>query len=96
MDAIGSAREYCWNGEGGCYSGATSCPGGPGTLMSYCHLVGCGSTLNFHPTAVSRILNNYVNPATGVCVFEASQAGDGIFDDGFEGGGLGAWSAASQ
>jgi hypothetical protein len=85
--------DQCWNGEGGCYSGATSCPGGPGTLMSYCHLVGCGSTLNFHPTAVNRILNSYVAPATGLCVFAASQSGDGIFADGFENG-MGGWSAS--
>lgn len=85
--------DQCWNGEGGCYSGATSCPGGPGTLMSYCHLVGCGSSLDFHPTVVNRILNSYVAPATGVCVFAASQSGDGIFADGFESG-MGGWSAS--
>jgi hypothetical protein len=86
--------DRCWNGEGGRYSGATSCPGGPGTLMSYCHLVGCGSTLQFHPTVVNRILNSYVTPATGLCVFEASQSGDDIFTDGFEGGGIGVWSSS--
>lgn len=88
--------DHCWNGEGGCYSGATSCPGGPGTLMSYCHLVGCGSALQFHPTVVARILNSYVAPATGVCVFEASRGGDEIFSDSFEGGGTDSWSAASE
>jgi hypothetical protein len=84
--------DQCWNGEGGCYSGPTSCPGGPGTLMSYCHLVGCGSTLDFHPTVVTRILDSYVAPATGVCIFEVSQSSDDIFSDGFEIGGTGSWS----
>jgi len=86
--------DHCWNLEGGCYSGATSCPGGPGTLMSYCHLVGCGSTLQFHPTVVNRILNSYVAPATGECVFATGPSGDDIFTDGFEGGGIGGWSSS--
>lgn len=85
--------DQCISQGGSCYSGPTSCPGGPGTVMSYCHLVGCGSTLNFHPTAVNRILDNYVTPATGLCVFAASQSGGGIFADGFENG-MGGWSAS--
>lgn len=86
--------DHCYN-QGGCYTGTTSCPGGPGSVMSYCHITGCGSTLDFHPTAVNHILNNYVAPATGVCIFEAA-ASDGIFTDDFEGGGIGAWSSSSQ
>ena len=82
------AIDQCYGYEGGCYSGPTSCPGGAGTVMSYCHLTGCGSTLDFHPTVISRILTYNVNPATGVCIFEASSSGM-VFDDGFESGGLG-------
>ena len=101
---FGSPHTHCYNPpidtcyayEGGCYQGATSCPGGPGSLMSYCHITGCGSTLDFHPTVVNRIVTYNVNPATGVCIFEASQSGDYVFTDGFEGGGLGSWSASSQ
>ncbi len=78
--------DHCVSSGGSCYSGPTSCPGGPGTVMSYCHLTGCGSTLEFHPTVINRILTNYVNPATGVCIFEASSPGT-VFDDGFEAGG---------
>ena len=88
--------DQCYANEGGCYQGATSCPGGPGTLMSYCHITGCGSTLDFHPTVVNRIVTYHVNPATGVCIFEANQGGDNVFQDGFEGGGLGSWSSSSQ
>jgi hypothetical protein len=88
------AIDHCVSQGGSCYSGATSCPGGPGTVMSYCHLTGCGSTLDFHPTVISRILTYNVNPATGVCIFEGSSTGM-VFDDGFEAGGLGAWSSVS-
>ena len=87
--------DQCYGYEGGCYSGATSCPGGAGTVMSYCHITGCGSTLDFHPTVINRILTYNVNPATGVCIFEATSS-ETVFDDGFEVGGLGAWSSVSQ
>ena len=63
--------------------------------MSYCHLTGCGSTLDFHPTVINRILTSNVNPATGVCIFEATSS-EMVFDDGFEAGGLGSWSSVSQ
>jgi len=85
--------DYCWNDCG--YTGPTSCPGGPGTVMSYCHLIGCGSTLDFHPTVIGNILSNHVAPAAGVCIFESAPAGE-IFSDGFDGGGTGAWSSSSQ
>lgn len=81
--------DYCWNSCG--YTGATSCPGGPGTVMSYCHLIGCGSTLDFHPTVINYILGDHVAPATGVCIFESAPPGE-IFSDGFDGGGTGAWN----
>jgi hypothetical protein len=80
--------DECYN-ESGCFAGTTSCPGGAGTLMSYCHITGCGSTLDFHPRATDNILSNYVAPATGVCLFEAS---DGLFTDGFERGSTSSWS----
>jgi hypothetical protein len=85
--------DYCWNACG--YTGATSCPGGPGTVMSYCHLIGCGSTLDFHPTVIGNILSNHVAPATGVCIFDSAPAGE-IFSDGFDDGGTGAWSSSSE
>lgn len=85
--------DTCWNECG--YTGPTSCPGGPGTVMSYCHLLGCGtSLLQFHPRVIDNILANHVGPATGVCVFETAAAGI-VFFDGFESGGIGAWSGAS-
>jgi hypothetical protein len=86
--------DHCYANEGGCYSGPTSCPGGPGTVMSYCHVAGCGSNLlEFHDRVISNIVNNYVNPATGVCIFASAES---IFADGFEAGNLGAWSATVQ
>ncbi len=85
--------DTCWNECG--YTGATSCPGGPGTVMSYCHLNGCGSNLlEFHTRVIDNILDNNVAPATGVCIFPASSAEE-VFLDGFEGGGTGAWNGSS-
>jgi len=90
--------DTCYAYEGGCYSGSTSCPsGGPGTVMSYCHITGCGSTLDFHPTVINNILTNHVGPATGVCIFEDSSSAPGsLFDDGFESGGFNEWSSVSN
>jgi len=85
--------DQCYANEGGCYSGATSCPGGPGTLMSYCHVAGCGSNrLQFHSRVIGNILSNHVNPALGVCIFDAVQP---LFSDGFESGTTTAWSSTS-
>jgi hypothetical protein len=100
---FGSPHTHCYNppvdtcysgGGSGCYVGTTSCPGGPGSLMSYCHITGCGSTLAFHPTVISYILSYHVAPATGVCIFASGPPAD-IFADGFEGGGTGAWTNLS-
>ena len=83
--------DQCYANEGGCYSGTTSCPGGPGTVMSYCHIAGCGSNrMEFHSRVISNIINNHVNPATGICIFDAAET---IFADGFESGHLGFWTA---
>jgi hypothetical protein len=85
--------DYCWNACG--VTGSTPCPGGPGTVMSYCHLNGCGSNrLEFHSRVIDNILANHVGPATGVCIFEGSSLDD-IFTDGFEGGGTGSWSGST-
>jgi hypothetical protein len=84
--------DYCWNDCGGIQT--TSCPGGPGTVMSYCHLRGCGNNLlQFHSRVIDNIVDNHVGPATGLCVFEAT-SGDDLFTDGFEAGGTGAWTSA--
>ena len=98
---FGSVHTHCYNppidecyaGESGCYSGSTSCPGGPGTVMSYCHIAGCGSNLmQFHSRVITNIRSNYIAPAVGVCIF-ASGGGEPLFDDGFESGDTGGWSA---
>ena len=83
--------DMCYAGEGGCYSGATSCPAPTtingvtnvrGTLMSYCHLLGgCSASKVFHPRTVA-VIAPLVDSKVGVCVFpagtpqEASPAGD--------------------
>lgn len=61
--------DTCYGTEtssGNCHSGAASCPGSAtingittnGTLMSYCHLIGCSPRNDnvFHPSSVSRYL----------------------------------------
>lgn len=75
--------DNCYNLEGGCYAGATSCPaattinGVPnvrGTLMSYCHLLGgCAAANVFHSRTVDRI-TDYAVPRIGVCVFPLAGA----------------------
>ena len=71
------AIDNCYNGEGGCYSGATSCPAtntyngvsARGTVMSYCHLTGgCSAANVFHPRTVDR-LAPLIEARVGVCVF---------------------------
>jgi hypothetical protein len=85
--------DHCYANEGGCYSGPTSCPGGPGTVMSYCHINGCGSNyLRFHSRVITNILSNHVNPAFGVCIFDAAEP---VFSDGFESGDSDRWSSTS-
>ena len=76
--------DSCYSGEGGCYSGPTSCPapftitpinGGPvtnvtGTLMSYCHMLsGCSASPVFHPQTRGRRSAPIVDSKVGVCVF---------------------------
>ena len=91
--------DTCYNGEA-CYSGPQSCPapatynGVPnvtGTVMSYCHLTGCGSFEVFHPTTVS-LLAPLIQNRVGQCIFPALTP---FFSDGFESGNLpGAWAAS--
>ena len=81
--------DQCFNGEAGlgCYGGAPSCPGGPGTLMSYCHFgppsgASCGVNLifaGFHITQLNgRIAANFPSCIT------ALGTGDTIFANGYE------------
>ncbi len=82
--------DQCFAGEGGCYGGATSCPsGGAGTLMSYCHLTGCGSTANLHPTVVSH-LTSRLDAHYPSCVKDFGASGQ-LFADGLETGNTNAW-----
>ena len=86
--------DECYANEGGCYQGPTSCPGGPGTVMSYCHLAGCGNNLmEFGSRVIANITTNYLPAAIGVCIFPSG--GEELFSDGFESGTTGAWSATS-
>jgi hypothetical protein len=81
--------DTCYNGEAasGCYGGAsTSCPAsGVGTIMSYCHIKGCGAnTKAFHTTQINAAapwgLLSRINAAPAGCL----NTTDDIFYDGFE------------
>ncbi|MCM3875474.1 MAG: zinc-dependent metalloprotease, partial [Thermoanaerobaculia bacterium] len=72
--------DECYGSQIGanCYSGATSCPGtlvingvtSNGTLMSYCHNLGCSATtLVFHPQTVDNYIGPQLSSDVGVCVF---------------------------
>ncbi len=76
--------DNCYSGEGGCYSGPTSCPASQtingvtnvtGTLMSYCHLgvANCSSKHVFHPASVSR-LQPIIESRVNTCIFPAAAA----------------------
>lgn len=86
--------DLCYNAQGGCYAGPVSCPGGPGTTMSYCHFsppngAGCGQNqLVFHPT-VAALFTTLITLHTPGCV--EPTLGEQIFADGFESGNVSAW-----
>jgi metallopeptidase family M12-like protein/IPT/TIG domain-containing protein len=70
--------DTCYSGE--CYVGPTSCPlpqtingvtGVTGTLMSYCHLIGCEPIYAFHPRTLSEYFNNSIAGASS-CIFGVS------------------------
>jgi len=84
--------DECYSGEGGCYSGPTSCPpGGPGTMMSYCHMNGCGSNQILFHTRVIDFIDNLRASHTPWCIQEIGDP-DLIFEDDFEDGSTSAWS----
>jgi Metallo-peptidase family M12 len=89
--------DTCWNGEA-CYTGGTSCPAPAtingltnvtGTVMSYCHLTGCGSTAVFHPRTVS-LLAPKIQARVGQCIAPLGPP-SAIFRDGFESGNKSSW-----
>jgi hypothetical protein len=72
--AATATLDRCYSGEPGCYTGATSCPTGSpgapkGTLMSYCHVNGCGSPNAgvIHPVQVTAI-NSRIASQPSNCV----------------------------
>jgi hypothetical protein len=74
--------DICYKLEGGCYNGdTTSCPGGPGTIMSYCHLLGCGNNLMQFGATVVAYLDPIIAARVGTCVFPLGGGSDtvGIF-----------------
>ncbi len=78
--------DNCYNGEGGCYAGGTSCPAPAtingvtnvrGTIMSYCHLLGgCTASSVFHPTSVALIAP-LIQARVNVCIFPGTGGGGG-------------------
>jgi len=89
--------DTCYNGEA-CYTGSTSCPAPvtingvtnvKGTVMSYCHLTGCGSTAVFHPRTVDLIAPK-IQARVGQCIFQLGSV-NGVFSDDFELGTTASW-----
>ncbi|MGV6851940.1 MAG: M12 family metallo-peptidase [bacterium] len=80
--------DECYNGEAanGCYSGNQSCPasgGGHGTIMSYCHLNGCGGNQDiFHPRVITQ-LNSRISANSPSCL-QPNIFVELVFDNGFE------------
>ncbi len=95
------AVDTCYNGEGGCYSGATACPAPAtyngvanvrGTVMSYCHLLGgCANASVFHPSSVN-LLAPIIQARVNQCIFPAGLP-QAVFSNGFETGLVPPWSA---
>ena len=87
--------DTCFTGESGCFVGTPSCPGGPGTAMSYCNFsppsgASCGQNqAAFHPTVVA-LFDGFIANHTPGCIEEISS--DEIFTDGFESGDTTAWA----
>ncbi|MFL6196786.1 MAG: M12 family metallo-peptidase [Thermoanaerobaculia bacterium] len=90
--------DTCYNGES-CYTGGTSCPapatysGIPnviGTVMSYCHVTGCGKSDVFHPRTVDLVAP-LIQARVGTCIFPLGPA-NGIFNNSFESGVTPPWS----
>ena len=85
--------DNCYRAEAGCYSGAVSCPGGSGTVMSYCNFsppngAGCGqNSLDFHPT-VQGLIGTFINNHSPGCITSFN----GLFADGFESGNTSSWT----
>ena len=73
--------DNCYNAQGGCYAGPTSCPAPQtyngvtftGSIMSYCHITpsGCDAFPVFHPRTVNEKLAGDIGSAVGVCLFQA-------------------------
>jgi len=83
--------DECYNQEGGCYSGTTSCPpGGPGTIMSYCHWRSCGDNQILFHSRVVTFIDSLRAAHTPWCIQEIGDP-DLIFADGFEDGTTDAW-----
>ncbi len=81
------AIDHCFNGEGGCYSGGTSCPAATtingvtnvrGSIMSYCHILGgCSSSAVFHPTVVARVAP-LIQSRVNICIFPGTGGGGSV------------------
>lgn len=90
--------DECSNIGAGCYDGSNgfNCPGGPGTLMSYCNFSAsnCGANLlEFHPTVIA-LIDGFIAVHTPNCI-EPLQDPDAIFGDTFESGNTTAWGSTS-
>lgn len=82
--------DECYNGEGGCYGGAVSCPAvgnGKGTIMSYCHIggangAGCGTSNEFFHSTVISLIDSRIASNFPSCI--QALGSEVIFVNGFE------------
>ena len=90
--AASNTIDICYNGEGAthgggsCYDGATtSCPAGGGTIMSYCHISGCGPNARaFHTTQINAPAPWGLLSRIGAAPVGCLNTTDDIFWDGFD------------
>lgn len=80
------AVDECYSGEDGCFNGTPSCPvSGSGTIMSYCHVNGCGGNRQeFHSNVQTLIESKLATELLAGCILPHTPALETIFSNGFE------------
>lgn len=92
VDGQSDPIDECHSGESygsiTCYNGSTSCPStgsNSGTIMSYCHLAGCGNNRTVFHNRVRNLINSHIVTNSPSCIKPFSgSVSDLIFENGFE------------